>query len=336
MKNKINFKNNAQNFNCLDLTKFIMAIIVVAIHTHPLEGCDNQYILFIYSFINNLAVPFFFITSGFLLGNKLSKNEKNLNNIYKGNIYKYVKLYLIWTIAYLPLALIPYITNNYTLGQSVTDYFSNLVFLGHNYNSWILWYLLSTIYSLCVIYFIQKKNPSRKKLVIICVCSILLHLLINFIANNNSFIVIKKLIITTIENGRLLTGTYFITIGMILSSKKLKSITNCSLLITGFFLTLIPNIGIFKSIAYFLSTIGLFGILSNIKLKNHVIYSYFRKSSTIIYFIHLYVWTIYYYLIFGKLTYGLYPFIWTTLISIFISIIYIIIKNKYKKSVTQQ
>lgn len=47
-----------------------MAFCVIAIHTQPLVNCNNDSILSIYDSVVRLAVPFFFITSGFLLEKK--------------------------------------------------------------------------------------------------------------------------------------------------------------------------------------------------------------------------------------------------------------------------
>lgn len=38
-----------QNMNGLDLGKFLMAICVVAAHTHPLINCENRIIMTIYN-----------------------------------------------------------------------------------------------------------------------------------------------------------------------------------------------------------------------------------------------------------------------------------------------
>src|SRR5574344_1943497 len=131
-----------------------MAIIVVAIHTHPLENCKIEWINSIYSSLITLAVPFFFISKGFLLEKKINSGGNN-REVLKSSIIKYIKLYLIWSLVYFPLALIPYFTNDYSIFKSVALYIRGFVFLGENFNSWILWYILSVIYLLSIIYIVQ-------------------------------------------------------------------------------------------------------------------------------------------------------------------------------------
>ena len=59
-----------KNYNSIDLFKLIMAVCVVAIHTNPLYKCDNKIIVNIYNTVVGAANPFFFLSSGFLIGKK--------------------------------------------------------------------------------------------------------------------------------------------------------------------------------------------------------------------------------------------------------------------------
>lgn len=75
----------AKKFNCIDLFKFLMAIVVIAIHTDPLIDSKNQILKNIVDIIYVSAVPFFFLASGFFLGNKIKKQD---NIEYKTTIIK--------------------------------------------------------------------------------------------------------------------------------------------------------------------------------------------------------------------------------------------------------
>lgn len=59
-----------KNYNSIDLFKLIMAVCVIAIHTNPLYKCDNKIIVNIYNTVVGVANPFFFLSSGFLIGKK--------------------------------------------------------------------------------------------------------------------------------------------------------------------------------------------------------------------------------------------------------------------------
>ena len=70
-----------KKFNSIDLFKFIMSLCVVAIHINPLANCRNQTILALYSTITKLAVPFFFLSSGFLMTYNLNYPYKDQKSI---------------------------------------------------------------------------------------------------------------------------------------------------------------------------------------------------------------------------------------------------------------
>ncbi len=55
----------------LDVLRLFFAVCVVAIHTHIFDGFPQRFAFWITQGVFRLAVPFFFVTSGFLLGRKL-------------------------------------------------------------------------------------------------------------------------------------------------------------------------------------------------------------------------------------------------------------------------
>lgn len=82
--------------------KFIMAIVVVAIHTEPFHSSQHNMQIAFNTF-SGLAVPFFFISSGFLLGRRMQGDSDILPA--KKQLIKIIKLYVKWSVIYLPLAI---------------------------------------------------------------------------------------------------------------------------------------------------------------------------------------------------------------------------------------
>lgn len=73
-------KDSKNKYYSIDILKFIMALVVIAIHTKLLYYFDNKNITKIHMILIEYAVPFFFLSSGFLLGLKLelpSNTQKN-------------------------------------------------------------------------------------------------------------------------------------------------------------------------------------------------------------------------------------------------------------------
>ena len=57
-----------KNYNCIDLMKFICPILVISIHIHPFGNTDNAILTYLNDFsqyVARLAVPYFFMASGY-------------------------------------------------------------------------------------------------------------------------------------------------------------------------------------------------------------------------------------------------------------------------------
>ncbi len=59
-----------EKYNAIDLFKLIMAVCVIAIHTNPLYECNSKAVISIYNTLVCVANPFFFLSSGYLIGKK--------------------------------------------------------------------------------------------------------------------------------------------------------------------------------------------------------------------------------------------------------------------------
>lgn len=150
------------NRNGIDLFKFIMALCVVAIHTHPLEGVTAPFVIKLYKIVVQCAVPFFFLATGYLLACRMDWPYNSQASIQKLTVYlwKTVKLYLIWSLIYMPLAIYDYVHARFSLLKGTMLYLRGLFLLGEHYNSYILWYLLSTIYAVACIVICLRRNLS--------------------------------------------------------------------------------------------------------------------------------------------------------------------------------
>ena len=137
--------------------KVLMAFVVVSIHTTdwPLLG------------IREVAVPFFFIVSGFFLMAKLTGDRKTDLAAIREWTFKILKMYLIWTAIYLPFTVYGFLQDGLSMKQSLMLFGRNLVFVGENYMSWPLWYLLAMIWSGVLAYLLRSlKAPIWVMLII--------------------------------------------------------------------------------------------------------------------------------------------------------------------------
>lgn len=128
-----------------------MAFLVVALHIFPVskvEGLAGLISYEIASGITRIAVPTFFLISGFFLRHKLQDGaylEKYAQRL--------VSIYLVWQLLYLPDLL-----HYYHLGW----FDSKAMLLKLIYGYWHLWYLLATVFAVGLLYWTRHWQVKAK------------------------------------------------------------------------------------------------------------------------------------------------------------------------------
>lgn len=330
---------DTKKYNSIDLCKFIMAFGVIAIHTHPLENCTSDVANNLLDSVVAMAVPFFFLSTGFLLAQKLQYpfyNDGNAKIIIK-YIRRMLKLYLIWEIVYFPWAAIHFHSLNMTLTESVLDYLQGIIFVGELYNSWHLWYLLSTIYALLFFLFEIKRKRSDLAIIIIGCVFLLVSVGITYLVGYYEgevpeiLEIVKVVVANTIRSGRIFLGFFYIPVGMVLAKKDMNLRISWLMLIAGFAANyLITDVSL-STFVTAISAIGLFGVIRSIQFADLKIFPFVRKMSTITYFIHMYIWSVYYILVYREKRYGMDSFIVTSIACVLISAGYLLLKDRYTR-----
>ena len=325
-------------YNSIDLFKFIMAFAVVAIHTHPLEDCTNRSMLAAYDSVVSMAVPFFFLASGFLLARKMRwpyfDNRENAERLVR-YLKRIIGMYLTWTVVYLPLALYHFKTSGNSPGGAAFLYLRGFLFIGEQYNSWHLWYLLSSIYALLVVYILlfTFKKSSTKALLLLSIIASVFSVGLSVLATcegNMPFMLqrIRTLVSYTICNGRILTGMIYIPIGMILAHRKIPAAVNVPVLIIGYSASFFINSSVLSHYLLILTSIAFFGVIEEIRIRNNSVYPRLGRMSKTIYLTHMYIWTFYYTIVYGKPSYGIDCFLVTSVAAILICVLAEYVKNK--------
>lgn len=146
-------------YKYIDYAKLCCAILVVAIHTSLIYSVENEYIRFVVEYLESLAVPFFFCTTGFLLQEKMDIWIYREKEVLKKAIYKYIKLYLFMSLIYFPLTIFNILTKqDESFVRILLKMVRNYTFVGEQFYSWQLWYLLSSVLGITVLYFLYKNN----------------------------------------------------------------------------------------------------------------------------------------------------------------------------------
>ncbi len=150
-----------QEFYAIDFFRLIAAFMVIAIHYPPFENVSHALSGGFSNILCRIAVPFFFLISGYFLGERIKNSEKT-----KQYIKKLVRFYLIYSAVYLPLAFYGFKGKEYSAFEIIVRYLRGL-FLTGSYSH--LWYFIALIVSVGLLFLLVNKiHIGDKALVGIC------------------------------------------------------------------------------------------------------------------------------------------------------------------------
>ena len=325
-------KAQSNQYPAIDVAKFIMAIFVVAIHADPMVHCSNQFAQTIFRCLAQSAVPFFFLAAGFLLVKKADAESADLRSVIHRHVVKTVKLYCIWHIIYLPLAIYHFYTNDYSVVRAILVTIRSVLLVGKNFYSDILWYLLSSIYALLFISLLLKRRLSMPGIVACCVPVYLFGIFYNYIIrygkrlSDLSYVIFKG-IDFIFSSGRIFTGFLFVALGMLIARKKPPLILSLTLLIGGFIGDYYLD-GIPRNLMLAVQSIGTFMVISAISLPTSPVYPFLRKCSTNIYFLHQWIMFVFCFVAGNIYWRGPDIFLGTLSVTLLLSFIWIYFQNR--------
>lgn len=225
-----------KDYAALDVAKWVAAILIVAIHAPPLYSVSNTGNFILMQIIARYAVPFFFITSGFLFFSKLSYESiwcrENRNRLFHYVSHLFI-LYLIWSAIYLPTRLISVFKSGGSLLWHLKIITRDFLFAGIAPH---LWYFTAVIVATCVLFFLLRWFSMN----VILAGSAMLYLL-GLLGDSYSFLIkgipalnqawqaYDRVFVST--NNGFFFGLLFVAAGAYISSKKtLWSARSCWLL----------------------------------------------------------------------------------------------------------
>lgn len=295
------------NYNSIDLAKFIAAILVIMIHVLPF-GRSNSYTVKLLNYgvqnwLARISVPFFFVCSGFFLYKKTTITTFDIEPT-KKHIIHLLKLYLIWTIIYLPLNAVAFLGDPKGILHAALLYLRDCIFAGSFAQ---LWYIPATIFAFFLISFLlSKKDPP----IIIVLFSFLAYL-VGLLAQSYfgilrplervapstwSFLrTLQKIIVTTRDG--FFEGFFFVGLGMIfayyeITIPKKKALIGflCSfslMFVEAFFLKYINFVRATDMYLFLIpTTIFGFSYVLQTRLPDSPIFLELRRLSLLIFYSH--------------------------------------------------
>ncbi len=286
----------------LDIAKFICAFLVIAIHTFPLIDINESANFVMVQIIARLAVPLFFVISGYLFFVKIddqrTKNDYENFEKFKHTIFRLLKIYIIYTIIYLPFNYL-LIKDGGISSIEIIVCLRNLFFNGSYYH---LWFLPALIFAITMIFYL-KKYLKVNVILVITLLFYLIGMLLNVYQHqlpSNFLLDLYYKVFETSRNG-LFFGCFFVSVGAFFAKRKGFIYANTLTSLIGFVVSFIllclecfmlRSKGIMHDLAsmYFMlvpCVLFLFAFLLSIDLKEKAIYKMLRATSLMIYVIHL-------------------------------------------------
>jgi len=130
--------------------KFILSLLVVAIHVEPFTG-DTAF--YLNNCIARIAVPSFFVLSAYFLFDKLLQNNWDKKIFIKNEVHL-AKYYGIWLILHAPIVLYKISGTSNGIADFLWQLFQAVCLKGP-YGA--LWFLPATIMAIALVYVIGKK-----------------------------------------------------------------------------------------------------------------------------------------------------------------------------------
>lgn len=291
---------NKKEDSAIDIAKFVCSILIISIHTKPFKDYSEVFNCYFENVFSRLAICLFFVISGFYFfkgldfeKGKIKKSKENRKKLLK-YVSRVFILYAVWSFIYL-LWMIP--------GWHQTGWLSIKAFIDfgigffRNGSYFHLWFLVSLIYAIPIIYFILRFVSLK---VFALICSIIY--ILGVLSNTYSFI---GLPINDVSQKiwdkfpAFWTVLFFaipiLTASIIVNKINIKRRICISLAVLFFvgysfeatILNLTTDIPHFSYITFLTIPAAMFLFLtvksSNIKINNSYL---LRKTSTVIYCIH--------------------------------------------------
>ena len=271
----------------LDIFKLICAILIVYMHTYCFDLGQIGY--WIKETLSSVAVPFFFITSGFLYTKGLMRTTAP-KSYFKRYIIRIITMYSLWSLITIPVSIynLSMVHDEYTIIMKCLYVIRSFLFSG---SMGVYWYLLSLIYLSIIIYFTFRYKV-EKFVLPLSICLFAVGVLYNAEKLDNTIIYTVIHTIFGSERNFLTVGfMYMMIVFFIAKYKNNKMEIPLVNLIIAFILAIISEIIIiYYTKLYFMRAITaiiLFFIALKIKNPNLQTKSKtLRKLSTAIYLEH--------------------------------------------------
>lgn len=268
----------------IDFVKLVCAVLVVYMHTYCWD--TDLFGLWVRDEVASIAVPFFFISSGYFFGVGIRRVQEKKRYLLH-YLVRVLKMYTIWSVISLPAAWYNILLSHgeYSIALKIIYLIRGFFFTG---SVGIYWYLLALIYNSIVFYLIYIKKLEK---VLYSLAVLFFAIGVLYSASFLSGTLIGNIIyyIFGSERNFLNVGLFYMAIGYFLSDKviKVKKSTSAVLCILLLIFQTFVNTVISVRFVHAFTAIALFIFSHQIEMPCIQKFSKkLRKFSTAIYLAH--------------------------------------------------
>lgn len=263
----------------VDIGKFIMAFAVVAIHVSS-GSCTGDRLPLLGEWFVGLAVPFFFITSGYLLARKIHEinDPGEVKQMLRRRAWQLFRIFGYWLLIYLPITVYQDIGTDRPVWKIIGGYFFGILTRGESAYAWPLWF----IYSMAIVLLLLSWSWNRKRLMWLLTT---VFVGVTLLAWTNTFDR-ELLSLVKLLTIRQMGGGIYIISGMV--CYKYQDFISKNILTVSF---IAASLILYYYRLPFWQLMGgttIFMIALNIRLKPDSSYLWLRSQSMWIYYLHMY------------------------------------------------
>ena len=142
----------AKRNGSIDIFRYICAVMVVAIHTSPFYDINAHIGYVAAEVLTRIAVPFFFLTSGYFYIKKLHKDK----SAFKDYLFRTLKTYTVWSGLYYLVDFLVWGHNN--LKGFLAHCIYTFTVTGSHYH---FWFFPALIVSICLVTLVYRIGLQR-------------------------------------------------------------------------------------------------------------------------------------------------------------------------------
>lgn len=162
-------------YSNIDLLKFFFSFFIIMIHTSLFADVNTTVDYIFVNIITRIAVPFFFLSSGFFFAKSFEYNKQKKVAGTKTNFkrlrkieWRIILLYAVWSFIYLFIAL-PVNYGGWSI-KNIVDYFITSVVRCSYYHLWYVYALVFCLSDTLFSYEASESEDSRWNLYISLCC----------------------------------------------------------------------------------------------------------------------------------------------------------------------